>query len=265
MRYFAILMAFGVVLGAGVPVGATGVIVATDNLGYQGTIWNITDTTGPWATSTPRDASVYFTSNVPWYYSDYNQLMSSWFEQSLANQNDSFIQLADAGNTTVTSASGSWDSTLKVFALTVTGQDAPYPWSRMWQPDNGVAWGVTFTDYTYTLTATFGQAADPYLDGYVNSVDPTSIVGSFSGQFVVTDDVNKNPITNGDTYGFSIDLSKGLFTNDGGTYGTITPYNVFFGPTAGTGGAGVPEPVTMAGVFLGVGSLVTYLRKRRTA
>jgi hypothetical protein len=67
---------------------------------------------------------------------------------------------------------------------------------------------------------------------------------------VVTDDVQKNPITNGDTYGFEINFSKATFTTDGGTYGPITPYGYF---------ANVPEPATMC--LLAFGGLMA-LRKR---
>jgi hypothetical protein len=33
----------------------------------------------------------------------------------------------------------------------------------------------------------------------------------------------------------------------------------------GAGGRIIPEPVTMAGLMLGIGSVVTYVRKRRMA
>ena len=83
---------------------------ATNELGYQGTIWNITDGTGSWTTSTPRDAALYVVVDAPAYYTNYNQLLSSWWEHALSNQNDSFLQMDDPGNVYVTSASGGWDS-----------------------------------------------------------------------------------------------------------------------------------------------------------
>ena len=236
---------------------ANGFYAATDQLGYQGTIWNITDGTGPWATSTPRDGALYVVVDAPQYWTNYNQLLSSWWEHSPSNQNNSFLQLSEDGNSSVTSASGQWDATLKTFTVNISGQNAPYPWSRFWQPDNGVAWGVTFTDYSYAFTATFPTAAilDSY-GFYVNSTAPDTIVGSFTGDFVVTYDINKNPITNGDTYGFNIDFNKAWFDPNGGSYGPITPYNEF-GSTAA-----VPEPATMLLLGSGLIGLAGYGRKK---
>jgi len=233
----------------------------TNELGYQGTIWNVTDGTGPWATSTPRNANLYTTMGVPdsfygddpenLYWGNYNELLSSWWEHSPSNQNNSFLQLAEEKVTTsVTSAVGGWDASKTVFTVTVTGANAPYPWSRMWQPDNGEAWGVTFTDYAYEFTATFSQAAAIDADGWLSStVLPDTITGSFTGHFVVTYDVAKNPITNGDTYGFEIFFSKAWFTTDGGAYGPITPAS-YFGE--------IPEPMTL--LLLGIGGI--WLRRR---
>lgn len=229
----------------------------TNELGYQGTIWNITDGTGPWTTSTPRDASLYIVVDAPAYDTNYNQLLSSWFEHLPSNQNDSFLQLSEEGNPSITSAVGSWDSTLKTFTVTVTGQNAPYPYSRFWQPDNGVAWGVTFTEYTYTFTAEFSSEAVIDNGWYVNSVDPDTIVGSFTGEFIVTYDVNKNPITDGDTYGFEINFSKAMFDPDisnlYGYEGTGVVYNEF--------GAPVPVPAAVLLGLLGLSVAGVKLRK----
>ena len=177
---------------------ATGFSVNTNELGYQGTVWNITDGTGPWETSTPRDANLYTVYGISGY-DNYNVLLSSWFEHLPSNQNDSFLQIAegvDYGNTlSITSATGGWDPTMTIFSVNVTGENSTYPYSRFWQPDNGVAWGVTFTNYSYSFTATFPDAAIIDDGFYVNASAPDSINGSFTGEFVVTYDVNKNPIS----------------------------------------------------------------------
>jgi len=228
---------------------AAGFYAITNEVGYQGTVWNETDSTGPWTTSTPRDGYLYTMVDYPGFVNpNYNYLMSNWSEHAVSNTNDSFLQIGEDGNPSVTSASGNWDSTLKVFTVAVSGAGATYDssWSRFWQPDNGVAWGVTFTDYSYTFTATFASAAAIDTDGWLsNTVNPDSITGSFTGHFVVTADVNKNPITDGDTYGFNIAFSKEMFVplDAVDAYGNPTSVMNYFGA--------VPEPATIAILCLG--------------
>ncbi len=168
---------------------------------------------GPWTMSSPRDGTLYFVQNAPQIYTNYNMLASNWSEHAASNTNNSFLQLADDGNASLTSAIAGWDASNTVFSMTVTGANAPYPYSRFWQPDKGMAWGVKFLNYTYSFTATFDTPAiGDGNDFLVSSGTATSIVGSFTGTFQSTDDVNKNPITNGDVYGFNVDFSKALFT-----------------------------------------------------
>jgi hypothetical protein len=257
------LMVIGlVVAGSGMAL-ATGFYGLTNQLGYQGTIWNITQKTGPWTTSTPRDAALYTVVNATQIWDNYNLLLSNWSEHAVSNTNNSFFQLAEAGNASVTSANGFWSADLKTFVMTVNGANLPYStgYSRFWQPDAGVAWGVTFTDYSYTFTAKFPTVAS--LDSnnfYVNS-SPDTIVGSFSGQFVVTADVNKNPITNGDTYGFNIALSQAMLDplDSIDAYGNpVVPYSDFGSTRV------VPLPPTV--LLLGSGLLgLVGLRYRRKA
>jgi hypothetical protein len=197
---------------SGASVTSESFYAVTNEVGYQGTVWNITDGTGAWQTNGPRDANLYFVNDAPQIWTNYNQLLSSWFEHAPSNQNDSFIQLSEDGNSSVTSQIASWDSTGTVFTMTVTGANAPYPWSRFWQPDQNMAWGVTFLDYTYTFAATFDSAAQVDANNFmVSSGNMLSIVGSFTGTFQSTYDVNKKPITNGDIYGFNIGLDSALF------------------------------------------------------
>jgi hypothetical protein len=235
----------------------------TNEIGYQGTIWNETDSTGPWTTSTPRDGYLYAMVDYPGFVNpNYNYLMSNWQGHHLSNQNDSFLQIGEDGNPSVTAASGSWDSSLKVFTVTVNGANATYDssYARFWQPDNGVAWGVTLTDYTYSFTATFAAEAAIDSDGWLsNTVDPDSITGTFTGHFVVTDDVNKNPITDGDTYGFDIGFSKDLFV-------PLDPLDAYGDPTSVMNYYGtVPEPgtLTLLGLAGMSGLAMAWIRRRR--
>ena len=58
---------------------AAGFYAITNELGYQGTVWNETDTTGPWITSTPRDGYLYAMVDYPGFANpNYNYLMSNW-------------------------------------------------------------------------------------------------------------------------------------------------------------------------------------------
>ena len=232
---------------------STSFFAATNELGYQGLVWNITDSTGPWLTSAPRNANLYVVNDAPAYYSNFNILASNWSEHSPSNQNNSFMQLYEDGSASVTSATGSWDVTNTVFTVDVSGENAPYPYSRFWQPDTvgGVAWGVTFTDYTYHLVATFSTPAAVSGDFLMNSSDPISITGYFIGEFVVTYDEAKNPITDGDTYGFNITLNSAW--TDALTSGEI--YNEF--------GTVIPAPGAILLSSIGAG-IVGWLRRKRT-
>ncbi len=244
-KLITICAVLGVVLTASSMAAETGFYAITNELGYQGTIWNETDSTGPWTTSTPRDGYLYIMVDFP-DWTNHNQLMSNYWQHPESYQDDSYLQISDdAPYLSVTSASGTWDSTLKVFTVDVTGANAgpypngDYPW--FWQPDTGLAYPVKITDYAYSFTAIFAAEAAIDTDGWLsNTVAPESITGSFTGHFV--------SITSGDTYGFDIGFSKAMFDSDDGA---ITPENYW---------SQVPEPATMC--LFGLGAL-SLLKRRR--
>lgn len=233
---------------------ATAFYAVSNELGYQGTIWNITDGSGPWTTAVPRDATLFTTVSAPQVWSDYNMLATNWSEHAQSNTSNSFFQIAENGNASVTSANAYWSPDLLTFNMSLSGANLPYStgYSRFWQPDKNTAGSVRFIDYSYLLTATFLTPAVLDSNGfYVNSSSPNAIDGSFTGRFVVPD---------GDIYGFNMDLSKALLapldpTN--GYDGSAVFANSEFGATA------VPEPATLLLLGGGLTGLAVWRRKKR--
>ena len=210
------MLAVGFVLAITATGGASVNFLADSNqFGYQGTVQNLTLGTPAVALPTPRDAMVYYTSNVPilGYTTNYNVVSSNWTQSPESNQNAGFFQIYDNGGS-VTSATGGWtkDGSLWDFTLTITGQNATYASaiSRLYQPDADISWGGTYTNYTYTITATGMPTA--VADGWqYNTADPASITGSFVGTYVSTFDAAGNPIANGDTYQADLTFSNAYY------------------------------------------------------
>lgn len=251
MKKLMTICAVMIVLAAN-SMAATDFLVDTNQFGYQGTVQNTTNPgTGPWLFPTPRDGTAFFANNVPGYTSNYNAIQSNWYQHPMTNQNPGFFQINDGG--TVTSATATWTQNGATwdFTCTVTGANATYAnsYSRLWQPDQNMAWGGTFTEYTYTLTAT-GMSTAINVDGWRESTtDPTGITGSFDATFLSTQAVYKGPsdLTGRDTYVVSLVFDKAYWDATGwsDTYGGVNYGNYSYF-------AAIPEPATMAILGLGV-------------
>ena len=270
MRYVGIVAAVAVCLAVSATAQADSFLAESNQFGYQGTVQNVTQpNTVPVAFPTPRDGVVDFVHNIPVAYGtgNRNEIQSNWFQHPQTSQDPGFFQLSDLSGATVTSATGGWtqNGSLWDFSLTVTGANATYAnsGSRLWQPDVGMALGGTFTSYSYTLTdtgmTTYVENTEGWRFNY--NVAPTGITGSFDGTFVSTF---------GDTYLVHLDLNKTYWddTNWSDTYTDSTGTHDYYTCSkfgAPAFGAPIPEPLTMAGLAMGIGGLVTYVRKRRTA
>lgn len=274
-RFIFVLSAFVLFTSVSIGQAAIGNFIADSNqFGYSGNITNTTDNVDLGAFPTPRDAAVYFVRGATAAsgysaYNNSNQILSNWYQHPTSNQNPGFFQLYEDKSTgdSVISATASWTQNggLWDFTFTVSGVEAPYPWSRLWQPDSNMAWGGIFETYTYTLTAT-GMTTTVAADGWrYNTSNPTGITGSFDGSFTSTFDVAKNPITDGDSYSVHLDFNKVLwdgtdwsdtYTDESGTYyyGNFSKF-----------GAPVPEPATIIvwSLLGGLGIALCYLQRKR--
>jgi hypothetical protein len=276
-RLIVVLSVWVLFASVSIAQAAIGNFIADSNqFGYTGTVQNITKGTGPWTFNDTtqgeyRDASVFYAKGATVAsgyspYNDWSQILTNWSQHSPSNQNPGFFQLADIYGVTVTSSSGGWTQEvggLWDFTFTISGLNAPYPWSRAWQPDQNMAWGVTFDTYTYTMTAT-GMTTTVAADGWrYNTTNPTGITGSFDGTFTSTNDVNKNPITDGDTYQVNLVLDKTLWDSTG--WSDTDVYGTYYGQYS-TFGAAVPEPAALVvWSLLGTLAIMVGLRRRRPA
>ncbi len=263
----AAMAAFLGTVGAA-PASAGPFYAVTNQVGYAGTVWNITLGTDPVATSSPRNADLYVSVDSP-IDTNYNQLLSSWFSHTLSNQNNSFLQLSVDGSQSPWTATGSWDPSLTTFTVHAVGgpeSDAPADWnasySRFWQPDRGDAWGVNFIGYEYSFVATFASPAVDSGGWYVSSDASNtllSLTGSFTGTFQRSQDAYGGPqVFGGDIYGFSIGFDKALSTPPDYAYPSgadYSPYSEF--------GAPVPEPATLTLLGLGLLAVGAKLRLRK--
>jgi hypothetical protein len=261
-----------------IPALANDFLADSNQFGYTGTVWNISQNSAPSWVAAPRDASLYFAQNVPnsalapdsGGVPNGNDMESNWYQHPGSNTSADFFQINDGGTVTASNAvwtqvGGSW-----TFICTVTGANATYANSsaRLWEPDTGVAPGGTFTNYTYTLTAT--GMSTTVVDGWrYNTSAPTGILGSFDATFLSTGATDSNPggTPGGDTYGVNLAFNKTFwdgtgwsdtYTDQSGTY-TYGNYSEF-----GTAVVPVPLPASAGvGFSMLAGFGVLWMARKR--
>jgi hypothetical protein len=143
-----------------------------------------------------RDGSLFTVHNFPSFYGDSNIFLTNWYANNGNSPSDTdfgFIQMYDSavGNpTTWQNQRGWWNKSLDTFTVQAKGKNASYAntFARFWNAGyadiGGSGTSGTFLNYDYQLVAS-GMSSAPDGQGHVvNTSNPTSYSGYFSGLFL---------------------------------------------------------------------------------
>lgn len=253
-------------------------MVATDAFNYSGTVaryatladaQSATNMISSATLSQPRDGAIWHTKNAPtsyagagyendtilataWYYTidPGHGAYSGWGNPN--NTDDSFMQLYNSGNGTVTSNTASWNGSFTALNVSISGVNADYTnsYARLWSGQSGSSLddGV-FLSYSinYTLSG-LSATLDPSTGWMKDDTSRGVMSGSFTGIF-------QNLEANAGYYVYNVSLF-----DSGTTYGEANSANLngaFFTTFVA---APVPEPASLA--IMSVGLLALKRRKK---
>ena len=280
MRYLGILAGIGLILAAAVPAQALIVNGAKADLDMRTTL---TMSDGLVLTFVPghgmNGAYAYVYTDVGGVVKTAQQSLGTWpNDTSSWSASASTPNGAAHGSVTVNTAGFDYsihaDGMVQGLGLGDYGlaMGDAYAWPDWLRTDH--AGTATFTiDYTYTLdtrdTCDYGEAY-VYMNAFFADHPGTNYLTAQDGW---TLGYGSNPNTTLVEYGDSIGAGDYVTVTHAVSWDVVIP-NMYepntWWSTWSYGEAGVevepvPEPVTMAGFMLGIGSVLTYVRKRRMA
>ncbi len=259
--------------------------MATDRFGYTGSITEYASlgdaTTGMNSLGTfnvgQRDLSIAFTNDPVTPSNNFYQTLTAWYytltgpnlgDGNPSNQNKGFVQVFDAGATTVTSFAASFSGpALTTYNLQVSGAnaDTANALARLGpQGSNSDSQSTTAgTFLTYNLNATFSNLNPATFNSVDNAYDSdgdpkgVSVSGTFSGIF----ENPSGPFAGYYTFNFTLDNTSWAYHHRHAL--DRADYTQFMSSFYEAGVAAVPEPSSFVLSLVGMGIMSSAVGLRR--